>query len=66
MMLQLKQICEKKGLSISELSRQSKISLRTIQDIIRRGDCRISTARVLCDTLDISLDLFYTKDEAGE
>jgi DNA-binding XRE family transcriptional regulator len=67
-MLRLKEIRTGVGLSGAALSKLSGVSVRTIEDIERRGDCRISTARLLCDALKITLDEFYTadKEEAGE
>ena len=55
-MLKLREIRLEKGLSVPELSRRSGVSRRTIEDIEARGDCRISTARLLCDAMEISLD----------
>lgn len=67
-MLCLRELRQKKDLSVAALSRLSGVPIRTIQDIERRGDCRISTARILADALETSLDLFYTagKEDAGE
>lgn len=62
-MLKLREIRKEKGLSVAELSRQSSVPVRTIEDIERRGDCRISTARLLCDALEISLDEIYPSSE---
>lgn len=62
-MLMLKQLRQQAGLSQSRLADLCGLSRRTIEDIERRGDCRISTARIICDTLNISLDDFYTTDE---
>lgn len=60
--MRLKEIRKEHGLSAAKLSQISGVSLRTIQDIEARGDCRLSTARVLCDALGISLDeLFPSK-----
>lgn len=58
-MLQLKQIRLSKNLSVAALSRISGVPVRTIEDVERRGDCRISTARILCDALEITLDQIY-------
>lgn len=64
-MLKLKELRKAAHLSIQGLSDASGISRRTIEDIEARGDCRISTAFILCKALGCSLDEFYT-DEAGE
>ncbi|QEY33864.1 helix-turn-helix transcriptional regulator [Caproiciproducens galactitolivorans] len=65
-MLKLKEIRTNVGLSVAALSKLSGVPVRTIEDIERRGDCRISTARQLCDALHISLDKFYTTDKAED
>lgn len=66
-MLKLKQIRLEKGLSVPALSRESGVPIRTIEDIERRGDCRISTAYKLAAALDITLsDLWVTADEKAE
>lgn len=65
-MLKLKELRLDRGLSQVNLAERCGMSRRTIEDIERRGDCRISTARVLCDALGCTLDEFYTKDKAGE
>ena len=61
-MLKLKQLRSAAGLSVRALSELSGVPKRTIEDIEARGDCRISTARVLCKALNCSLDDFYTED----
>ncbi len=65
-MLMLKQLRTDRGISQAQLSEASSVPKRTIEDIERRGDCRISTARTLCDALGCTLDEFYTTDKAGE
>lgn len=64
-MLRLKQLRKAAGLSIQALADLCGVSRRTIEDIEARGDCRISTAYVICKALGCSLDEFYT-EEAGE
>lgn len=56
-MLRLKELRRQHGLSAAALSQLSGVPIRTIEDIERRGDCRISTARILCDALSVSLDI---------
>lgn len=58
-MLRLKEIRTEQGLSIAKLAALSNVPTRTIEDIERRGDCRISTARKLADALGLSLDELY-------
>ena len=54
--MNLKTIRIEKGLSQAKLGKLAGISLRTIQDIEKRGDCRVSTAIILADALGITLD----------
>ncbi len=65
-MLKLREIISERKTTIAELTRKSGISRRTIEEVLRRGDCRISTARAICDTLGCTLDEFYTSDKAGD
>mgnify|MGYP002800753255 FL=1 len=65
-MLMLKQLRQQAGLSQSKLADLCGLSRRTIEDIERRGDCRISTARIICDALNISLDDFYTTEPTNK
>ena len=65
-MLRLKELRQQYGLSQIRLAEKANISRRTIEEIERRGDCRISTARVICNAMGCTLDEFYTTDEAGE
>ena len=62
-MLKLKELRNAAGLSVRELCERSGVSRRTIEDIEARGDCRISTAFVICKALGCSLDDIYTEDE---
>ena len=55
-MIRLKEIRREWMISAATLSMRTGIPLRTIEDIERRGDCRLSTARRLCDAIGISLD----------
>lgn len=61
-MIKLKELRAASGLSVRALSELCGLSRRTIEDIEARGDCRISTAYVICKALGCSLDDFYTKD----
>lgn len=65
-MLKLREIRKSKGLSVPELSRQSSVPKRTIEDIEARGDCRISTAFALCKAMQIPLDEIYEPDPKNE
>lgn len=65
-MLLLKQVRTKLGVSASSLARNSGVSLRTIQDVERRGDCRLSTAAALAAALGVSIDSLWSNDKAEE
>lgn len=54
--MQLKKIRLEKGLSGAKLADLSGVPLRTIEDIERRNDCRVSTAIKLADALGVTLD----------
>lgn len=62
--MKLREIRKEKGLSIRALSEESGVSTRTIEDIERRGDCRLSTAKVLAQALGVTLDKLA--EQAGE
>jgi transcriptional regulator with XRE-family HTH domain len=54
--MKLRTIRKEKGVSVPELSRRSGVSVRTIEDLERRGDGRVSTLIRLADALEVSLD----------
>lgn len=64
-MLQLRQIRLQRGLSVPALSAQSGIPVRTIEDMERRGDCRLSTAYIISRALHIPLDSLW-KDASAQ
>ena len=65
-MLKLKQIRVERGLSVPQLVEMSGVPRRTIQEMERRGDCRVSTAYMIAQALGIALDDLWEPDEAGE
>lgn len=54
--MKLRQIRLEKGLSVPELSRHSGVPVRTIEELEKRGDGRVSTLIKLADALEITLD----------
>ena len=54
--MNLKALRKQRGLSVLKLAETSHVSRRTIEDIERRGDCRVSTAIVIADALGVTLD----------
>lgn len=61
--MNLKAIRSKLGLSVPALSRISGVPVRTIEDIEKRGDCKVSTALKLATALNVSLDLLCDNNE---
>lgn len=54
--MNLREIRKSQNLSVPELSRLSGVSVRTIEDLEKRGDGRVSTLIKLSDALAVSLD----------
>ena len=54
--MKLKKIRLEKGLSVPELSRLSGVPVRTIEDLEKRGDGRVSSLIKLADALSVTLD----------
>ncbi len=54
--MKLKEIRKEKNLSVPELSNLSGVPVRTIEDLEKRGDGRVSTLIKLSDALAVSLD----------
>ena len=58
--MNLREIRKSQNLSVPELSRLSGVSVRTIEDLEKRGDGRVSTLIKLADALNVSLDQLST------
>lgn len=54
--MMLKEIRKSKNLTQKALSELSNVPLRTIEDLERRGDGRVSTLIKLADALNVTLD----------
>lgn len=54
--MDLKTIRKSQGLSVRILSEKSGVPVRTIEDIEKNRECKVSTAIKLADALQISLD----------
>lgn len=54
--MKLREIRKSKNMSVPELSRLSGVSVRTIEDLEKRGDGRVSTLIRLADALHVTLD----------
>ena len=54
--MKLKQIRISKDLTVPALSRLSDVPIRTIENIERNNECKVSTAIKLADALNVTLD----------
>ena len=54
--MKLKQIRNEQGLSVRALSEKSNVPIRTLEDLERRDDGRVSTLIKLADALSVTLD----------
>lgn len=54
--MNIQKIRKEKGLTVKQLADLSGLSKRTLEDIIRRGDCLVSNAIKLADALGVTLD----------
>ena len=54
--MNLKKLRNEKNLTVPALSKLSEVPVRTIEDIEKRGDCKVSTAVKLAKALGVSLD----------
>lgn len=64
--MNLKSLRLERGLSVPALSRLSGVPIRTIQDLERRDDGRVSTCIRLADALEITLDELCRNEKAGD
>ena len=60
-MLNLRKIRLSTGLSVPALSKLSGVPVRTIEDLEKRGDGRISTLSNLANALDVTLDMLWSR-----
>lgn len=54
--MKVKEIRQEKNLSVPALSRLSGVPVRTIEDLEKRGDGRVSTLIRIADALGVTLD----------
>lgn len=54
--MNLKKIRLQQGLSVPKLTELSGVPKRTIEDIERKGECKVSTAIKLAKALNVTLD----------
>lgn len=61
--MNLKSIRKQQGLSIPKLSSLSDVPVRTIENIERNDECKVSTAIKLAKALNVSLDALCITEE---
>lgn len=54
--MKLRQLRQIRELTVPALSRISDVPVRTIENIERNGDCKVSTAIKLATALNVTLD----------
>lgn len=54
--MKLRQLRQIRELTVPALSRISDVPVRTIENIERNGDCKVSTAKKLAKALNVTLD----------
>ena len=54
--MNLKQIRAQEGLTVQQLADAAGLPKRTVENILRNGDCLVSTAIKLADALGVTLD----------
>lgn len=60
MEIHLRQLRKERKLSVPALSRLSGVPIRTIENVERTGDCRLSTIVKLALTLNVELNEIVT------
>ena len=64
--MRLKEIRNEKGLTVQQLADAAGLPKRTVEDILRRGDCLVSNAVKLADALGVTLDELCRDKSANE
>lgn len=54
--MRLKEIRIEKGMTVQQLADAAGLPKRTVEDILKRGDCLVSNAIKLADALGVSLE----------
>lgn len=63
--MQVRRIRQEQGLSVPKLAELSGLSRRTIQEVERRDECTVSTAKKLANALCVSLDELCKDNTVG-
>lgn len=54
--MNIQKLRKEKGLTVQQLADMSGLPKRTLEDIMRRGDCMVSNALKIADALEVTLD----------
>lgn len=54
--MNLRQLRLDKELTVPALSQLSGVPVRTIENVERNGDCKVSTAKKIAEALNVTLD----------
>ena len=54
--MNIQQLRKEKGFTVQQLADAAGLPKRTLEDILRRGDCLVSNAIKLADALGVTLD----------
>ena len=54
--MNLRQLRLDKELTVPALSQLSGVPVRTVENVERNGDCKVSTAKKLAEALNVTLD----------
>lgn len=58
--MKLKEIKERRNLTFDDLVTITGVPKRTLEDIVKRGDCRVSTAIQIANSLGLTIDQLCT------
>lgn len=61
--MNVQRIRKEKGLTVQQLADLAGLSKRTLEDIMRRGDCMVSNAVKLAKALNVTLDELCITEE---
>jgi len=62
----IKEICEKKRISIPELARRIDISKAGLYGAIKNETLRIDTLERIAETLDVPITVFFSDEQSGD
>ena len=54
--MRLKELKNKSGMTVQQLADKAGLPKRTLEDILKRGDCLVSNAIKLANALGVTLD----------